>query len=115
MKLRYRIECLPPYPSLLLLGIPTLIVESTKLVAVVVADEGHWLEGAILLACAYGASAFVTERLFRIVRPKLLKLPWFARLWAQVSYLYAKARELVSNESASYRREGESRPDREFD
>ena len=95
MSLRSRIERLPPYPSLLLLGVPTLVVECTKLAAVVVAGKGHWLEGAVFLACAYGASAFFTERLFVIVRPKLLRLPWFARIWRQVTFIYAKARNRV--------------------
>jgi hypothetical protein len=97
MSLRSRVERLPPYPSLLLLVVPTLIVEVTKLVALVVAGKGHWLEGAVVLACAYGASAFATERLFAMVRPKLLKLPWFARLWSRVALLYAKIRERMNH------------------
>ena len=93
MSLRSSIERLPPYPSLFLLGIPTLLVECTKLVALVVAGKGHWLEGAVFLACAYGTSAIITERLFAIVRPKLLTLPWFARIWRQITDLYSKMRE----------------------
>ena len=37
--------------------------------------------GTIVIVCAYAASLLVVERLFKIVKPKLLKLPWFARLW----------------------------------
>ena len=33
------------------------------------------------MICAYAASLLVTERLFSIVKPKLLKLPWFATIW----------------------------------
>ena len=101
MSLRRRIERLPPYPSLLLLGIPTFIVECTKLAALVVAGKGHWLEGATFLVCAYGASALTTERLFVMVKPKLLTLPWFARLCSYVSHLYTKVRERVSPASWS--------------
>ena len=97
MSLRRRIERLPPYPSLLLLGIPTLIVECTKLVAVVVAGKGHWLEGATFLVCAYAASALTTERLFVIVRPKLLMLPWFARSWEYVTRIYERVRNCLRN------------------
>lgn len=89
MNLRSRIERLPPYPSLLLLGIPTVIVEFTKLGAIVVAGEGHWLSGMTILICAYGASGLGTERLFRIVKPKLMNLPWFAWLWRRAVRLYA--------------------------
>jgi hypothetical protein len=103
MSLRSRIERLPPYPSLLLLGIPTLIVECTKLVALVVAGEGHWLEGATFMVGAYGASALVTERLFATVKPKLLKLPWFARSWRRISRFYAAMRDWLRSSTSSSR------------
>ncbi len=101
MSLRTTIERLRPYPSLLLLGIPWLIVECSKLAALVVAGEGHWLGGATFLVGAYGAGALGTERLFVIVKPKLLTLPWFANLWRNVSCLCAVAldrlRRLISS------------------
>ena len=103
MKLRARIERLPPYPSLVVLGIPTVIVEITKLGAVVVAGEGHWLSGLAFLICAYGASAFGAERLFRIVKPKLLELSWFARLWRRALRVYAGLREWLRS-STGYSR-----------
>jgi hypothetical protein len=34
------------------------------------------------VACAYAASFFLVERLFTIVKPKLMTIPWFARLWS---------------------------------
>ncbi len=96
MGLRKAIERLPPYPSLLLLAIPTVIVECSKLAAVALAGEGHWITGAGFLVCAYGASLLGTERLFVIVKPKLLKLPWFARIWRFISRGYARVRERSS-------------------
>ena len=93
MNLRSRIERLPPYPSLLLLGIPTVIVVFTKVGAVVVGGEGHWLGGMAFLFCAYGASAFGTERFFRIVKPRLLELPWFARVWRRAVRVYDGLRD----------------------
>ena len=75
------IERLGPYQSLLILAIPTSLVEPFKLIAVAVAGEGHWITGAFMIIAAYGCSLLFVERLFRIVRPKLLTLPWFARLW----------------------------------
>src|SRR5581483_11282161 len=92
MGLRAAIERLPPYPSLLLLGAPWLIVEGTKLAALALAGEGHWLSGAGFLVGAYGAGALLTERLFVIVRPKLLQLPWFARILGYLSRFYARLR-----------------------
>jgi hypothetical protein len=75
------IERLGPYQSLLLLSIPTGLVEPLKLIAVAVAGEGHWITGTVMIIVAYGFSLLFVERLFQIVKPKLLSLPWFARLW----------------------------------
>jgi hypothetical protein len=72
---------LGPYQSLLLLSIPTGLVEPLKLIAVAVAGEGHWITGTVMIIVAYGFSLLFVERLFQIVKPKLLSLPWFARLW----------------------------------
>lgn len=79
--LRRFIERLGPYQSLAVLAIPTSLVEPLKLGAVAIAGAGHWIAGAITVACAYAVSLFLVERLFIIVKPKLLTLPWFARLW----------------------------------
>lgn len=61
---------------------PTALVEPLKLIAVAVAGDGHWITGTVMIVAAYAASLLLVERLFRIVKPKLLTLPWFARLWA---------------------------------
>jgi hypothetical protein len=65
----------------LLLSIPTGLVEPLKLIAVAVAGEGHWITGTVMIIVAYGFSLLFVERLFQIVKPKLLSLPWFAWLW----------------------------------
>jgi hypothetical protein len=51
------------------------------LVAVLVAGDGHFLTGLLFLICAYVVSLVVTERLFVILKPQLLMLPWFAKSW----------------------------------
>lgn len=81
MSLRQRIENLGPYQSLLLLAVPMATVEPLKLVAVAVAGEGHWIAGTAMIATCYLLSLFLLERLFIIVKPKLLIIPWFAKLW----------------------------------
>lgn len=90
-RLRRHIEGLGPYQSLVLLLIPASIVEPLKLAAVAIAGEGHWITGTAVIVCAYAASLFLVERLFRIVRPKLLTLPWFGRLWSWLLSLRANA------------------------
>jgi hypothetical protein len=78
---RHAIERLGPYPSLLLIAVPLAIVEPLKLLLVVLAGNGHFITAAIAVICAYAVSLFVTHRLFGIVKPKLLTLPWFATCW----------------------------------
>src|ERR1700730_14993452 len=72
---------LGPYQSLLVLAVPLAIVEPLKLVALFVVGDGHFITGVFVLVCAYAGSLFVTERLFNIVKPKLLTLPCFAKIW----------------------------------
>jgi hypothetical protein len=64
-----------------LLLIPVILVEPLKVIAVAVAGEGHWITGTAMIIAAYAASLLLVERLFAMVKPKLLTLPWFARLW----------------------------------
>jgi hypothetical protein len=90
-RLRRYIERLGPYQSLVLLLIPTSLVEPLKLIAVAVAGEGHWITGTVMIVVAYAASLVLVERLFMIVKPKLLTLPWFARLWDWFVALRGKA------------------------
>jgi hypothetical protein len=80
-RLRRYIERLGPYQSLALVGLPVTLVEPLKLAAVAIVGSGHWITGLVTILCAYAASLFLIERLFKIVKPKLLTLPWFARLW----------------------------------
>jgi len=80
-RIRRAIERLGPYASLCLLAVPLAIVEPLKLVALVVAGSGHWITGTVAIVCAYALSLLVVERLFLIVRPKLLTLRWFAVGW----------------------------------
>jgi hypothetical protein len=79
--LRRKLERLGPYQSLFVVAIPLAIAEPLKLVAVFVVGDGHFIAGILVMACCYAVSLFVTERLFIIVKPKLLKLRWFATIW----------------------------------
>jgi hypothetical protein len=48
------------------------IVEPLKLGAIFIAGSGHWITGLAAIICAYALSLGVVERLFIIVKPKLL-------------------------------------------
>ena len=41
--IKYAIERLGPYQSLVLLAVPTSLIEPLKFVAVAIAGEGHWI------------------------------------------------------------------------
>jgi hypothetical protein len=73
-----RIAALGPYPSLLLLGIPVVILEPLKPLGFYVIATGHPIQGSAILAGAEVAKVVVVERLFRISRDKLLTIRWFA-------------------------------------
>jgi hypothetical protein len=83
-RLRGWIEGLSPYQSLALLVVPMCLIEPSKLVAIAVAGEGHWITGTLAVTAAYAGSLLFVERLFIIVKPKLLKLRWFAKIWARI-------------------------------
>jgi hypothetical protein len=70
-----------PYQALLILAVPLAIVEPLKLVALFVVGGGHFIAGLLIMICAYAGSLFITERLFVVLKPKLLTLPWFAVAW----------------------------------
>jgi hypothetical protein len=78
---RRRIQKLGPYPSFVLMLVPLLLVEPLKLVALFVVGKGHWLTGTGMMIAVYAVSLLLLERLFRVVKPKLMMLDWFARLW----------------------------------
>lgn len=80
-KWRRRIQQISPYLSLLVLFVSLLLVEPLKIAALFVAGKGHWIAGTGILVGAYIVSLFFVERLFRVVKPKLLILSWFAKLW----------------------------------
>lgn len=78
---RRRIQKLGPYPSMALLAVPLMLVEPLKLVALIVVDRGHWLTGTGMIIAAYAVSLLFVERLFKTVKPKLMTIGWFARIW----------------------------------
>ena len=98
--LRRQIERLPPYPALLILAVPLVVVEPLKIITIFIAGEGHWITGGVVMVFAYAVSLFVTHWLFVVVKPKLLTLPWFARAWARFSTARDRARRWVANRAS---------------
>lgn len=45
------------------------------------AGKGYWISGTVMIAACYAFSLLVVERLFVVVKLKLLMIPWFATVW----------------------------------
>jgi len=88
------IAALGPYPSLLLLGIPVVILEPLKPLGFYVIAIGHPIQGSAIVAGAEVAKVVVVERLFRITRDKLLTIGWFAWGYRLVTNWLARLRAL---------------------
>jgi hypothetical protein len=101
--LRRQIERLPPYPALLLVAGPLAVVEPLKLATIFIAGEGHWITSGLVLLFAYAVSLFATHWLFVVVKPKLLTLRWFARLWASFVSIRDKARRWLAKRMSRLR------------
>lgn len=82
--IRRNIQRLSPFASLLLLSVPVMVAEPLKMAAVYIFGSGHWLAGLIVMLFAYLVSALLVERLFKIVKPKLLTLSWFVIVWKKI-------------------------------
>ena len=88
--IRRRIQQLGPYQSLVLLMVPVGLAEPLKVVALFVAGTGHWFSGMAIIVGAYAVSILIIERLFRVVKPKLMMIGWFARSWTRISSFPSK-------------------------
>jgi hypothetical protein len=88
-KLRIWIRSLPPYPSLALFSVPVILLEPIKPVAAYLAATGQLLGSALTFVVGELLKVVLVERLFRLTRDKLMKIPAFA--WAYGKFLQAKA------------------------
>jgi hypothetical protein len=99
MTIRHSIRKLHPFVCLLLLAVPAAIAEPLKLVGLVGLEKGHWLVGFTILIGGYLLSLFLVNRIFRIVQPRLLALPWFASVRAKLleyrSSFLSRGREIL--------------------
>ena len=83
------------------MAVPLMLVEPLKLAALFVAGNGHWLVGTWMIVAAYAGSLLIVEGLFRMVKPKLMTIGWFARMWTWFVDLRDKVIAWVSRRSAA--------------
>ena len=88
-RLRAWIRSLRPYPSLALFSIPVIVLEPVKPVSAYLAANGQIVSSVVTLIVGELLKLVLVERLFRLTRDKLMKIPAFA--WVYTKFLEAKA------------------------
>jgi hypothetical protein len=78
IRLRKWIGSLRPYPSLALFAVPVILLEPVKPVAAYLVATGSVSAGMTILIAGEVLKLVIIERLFKLCRLKLLKIPIFA-------------------------------------
>jgi hypothetical protein len=78
IRLRRWIGSLRPYSSLALFAVPIIVLEPVKPVAAYLIATGQIAAGVAVLAIGEILKLVIVERLFKLCRRKLLKIPLFA-------------------------------------
>ncbi|MBL0150007.1 MAG: hypothetical protein IPP87_15380 [Ideonella sp.] len=77
------IRLLPPLAALGLLLLPSVLLVPAKLGALWLIANGHRLLGVSVIVLAKVVGTAIVARLFTLTRPALMRMPWFARLYAR--------------------------------
>jgi len=72
---------LPPYAALVVLVLPSLLILPVKLLALWLIGQGKALLGLAVIIVAKVVGTAVLARIFHLIQPALLQLPWFARFY----------------------------------
>jgi hypothetical protein len=71
---------MPPWAAVLVFLVPVVVLLPLKVLAVLLFGGGHYVSGVALLAGAKLIGTAMVARIFQLVHPALMHLPWFA-LW----------------------------------
>ncbi|HWB03000.1 MAG TPA: hypothetical protein VG796_08260 [Verrucomicrobiales bacterium] len=82
-----RIAGLPPYPSMGVFILPSLILFPVNIFAVYLTARGHAVTGAGILIAAKLVGTAILARLFSLCRPSLLTVNWFRKLYEAIGRL----------------------------
>jgi hypothetical protein len=75
---------LPPYAALLAFGLPSLLILPIKIITVWFGLHGKYSLAVGTLIAAKVLGTAILARLYRILQPKLMAIPWFA--WADTHF-----------------------------
>ncbi len=80
-RLEAALRALPPWAAVLAFFLPVLMLLPVKLFGLFLLGEGHALSALLLLLAAKVVGTAIVARLFQLVEPALMQLPWFARFY----------------------------------
>lgn len=75
------LRALPPWAAVLAFFLPVLMLLPVKLFGIFLLGEGHALSALLLLLAAKVVGTAIVARLFQLVEPALMQIPWFAHLY----------------------------------
>ena len=108
---------LPPRWALVVLLLPSLLILPVKLLAVWLVAEGRVTLGIAVIVAAKLIGTALLAWLFQLIRPALMQLPWFARVyerwacwkaqllaWVRASAVWRSARAIKLRVKRLFRR-----------
>jgi hypothetical protein len=91
-----KIGALSPAMTLVVFVVPAILLFPLKLVGLWLLAHEYWISAITTMVFAKFLGLGVTAFIFDVTRSKLLEMGWFARLYAWVLLLRAKAADLVN-------------------
>lgn len=91
-----KIGALSPALTLIVFVVPAVLLFPLKLLGLWLLSHEYWVGAISMMVFAKLLGVGVTAFIFDLTRPKLLQMQWFAKLYAWVLALRAKAAELVN-------------------
>ena len=91
-----RVDALSPAMTLIVFIVPVIPLFPLKLVGLWLLTHEYWVSAILTIIFAKFLGVGVAAFVFDVTRPKLLQMPWFARLYRFVLALRGKATLLVA-------------------
>jgi hypothetical protein len=88
---------LPPYPSLLLFAIPSLLLFPVKFASLYLIAEGQPVLGFLVAAAAKVIGTALVARIFNLTKPKLLQINWFAYLYEKITAFKKRIYDVIKS------------------
>jgi hypothetical protein len=76
---------LPPYPSLLLFAVPSLLLFPVKFASLYLISQGQPVFGFLIAIAAKLIGTALVARIFNLTKPKLIQINWFAFLYRHLT------------------------------